>query len=246
LVECNFDTVAKAEVKKQITILSGAGMSAESGIRTFRDAGGLWEDHRVEDVATPEAFDRNPELVLRFYNERRKQLMECRPNAGHIALKKLEDAYDVRIITQNVDDLHERAGSTHVLHLHGQLRQARSTGPTRQVFDLDGWELKWGDRCPKGHQLRPHIVWFGEEVVEMDNAAAIVMRSNAVIIVGTSMNVYPANGLVRYAPKQARIWVIDPNATALHQLGGATVLREKAGVALPDLVDALLQNAPHI
>lgn len=233
-------------MKKQITILSGAGMSAESGIRTFRNAGGFWEDHRVEDVATPEAFDRDPELVLKFYNERRKQLLEVLPNAGHLALRRLEEAFDVRIITQNVDDLHERAGSTQVLHLHGQLRKARSTGPSQQVYDIEGHQLNLGDRCPEGHQLRPHIVWFGEDVVEMPHAAAIVMRSDAVIIVGTSMNVYPANGLIRYAPKQARIWVIDPNATTLHQLGGATVLREKAGVALPGLVDALLKSAPDI
>ncbi len=225
-----------------IVVLSGAGMSAESGIRTFRDAGGLWEQHRIEDVATPEAWHRHPQLVLEFYNQRRKQLLECLPNAGHLALKELERAFEVRIVTQNVDDLHERAGSSHVLHLHGELRKVRSTGPSRKVFDLDGWELKWGDRCPDGHQLRPHIVWFGEEVPEMPRAARLVSTADAVIIVGTSMNVYPANGLIHYAPPHARIWVIDPNATELHQLGRATLLREKAGVALPRLVDELLRT----
>jgi len=225
-----------------ITVFSGAGMSAESGIRTFRDADGLWEEHRIEDVATPEAWQRHPQLVLEFYNQRRKQLLECAPNAGHLALKELERGFEMRIVTQNVDDLHERAGSSHVLHLHGELRKVRSTGPSRQVFDLDGWELKWGDRCPDGHQLRPHIVWFGEEVPEMGRAARMVGESDAVIIVGTSMNVYPANGLIRYAPPHARIWVIDPNATGLHQVARATVLREKAGVALPRLVDELLRT----
>ncbi len=227
-------------MKPTIAVLSGAGMSAESGIRTFRDAGGLWEEHRVEDVATPEAYERNPELVLRFYNERRKQLLECRPNAGHLELQRLEQGFDVRIITQNVDDLHERAGSTNVLHLHGELRKSRSTGPSQRIFEMAGDALHWGDLCPEGYQLRPHIVWFGEEVVEMPRAARLVSTADAVIIVGTSMNVYPANGLVRYAPEHARIWVIDPNATELHQVGAATVIPEKAGVALPRLVDDLL------
>lgn len=214
-------------------------MSAESGISTFRDSGGLWEQHRIEDVATPEAWQRDPFLVLDFYNQRRKQLLAVEPNAGHLALVELERTFDVQIITQNVDDLHERAGSSNVLHLHGELRKVRSTGPSHQVYDLYGWELLMGDRCPDGHQLRPHIVWFGEEVTEMPRAAEIVSTSDMVIIVGTSMNVYPANGLIHYAPRHARIWVIDPNATELHSLSRATVLREKAGVALPRLVESL-------
>lgn len=229
-------------VTGRITVLSGAGMSAESGIRTFRDAGGLWEEHRVEDVATPEAWHRDPHLVLHFYNERRRQLLEAAPNAGHLALRELEKGFDVRIITQNVDDLHERAGSTNVLHLHGHLRKARTTGSSQRVYDIDGWKLDWGDLCPEGFQLRPHIVWFGEEVVEMPNAAATVMESDAVIIVGTSMNVYPANGLVRYAPRHAPVWVIDPNATELHSVGNATVICQNAGVALPELVRRLLAD----
>lgn len=228
--------------KQRVTILSGAGMSAESGIRTFRDAGGLWEEHRVEDVATPEAWHRDPKLVLRFYNDRRAQLMAAKPNAGHLALKELEKGFDVRIITQNVDDLHERAGSSSVLHLHGELRKSRSTGPSQRVFEMEGHQLNWGDHCPDGFQLRPHIVWFGEEVVEMGNAASIVSESDAVIIVGTSMNVYPANGLIRYAPRHAPVWVIDPNATELHQVGRAKVIAEKAGTALPRLVERLLKG----
>ncbi|MCF8258795.1 MAG: NAD-dependent deacylase [Flavobacteriales bacterium] len=228
--------------KQQVTILSGAGMSAESGIRTFRDAGGLWEEHRVEDVATPEAWQRDPQLVLKFYNQRRKQLLEVLPNAGHLALKQLEEAFDVRVITQNVDDLHERAGSTQVLHLHGELRKSRSTGPSQRVNGIEGHELNWGDLCAEGFQLRPHIVWFGEEVVEMDNAASIVSESDAVIIVGTSMNVYPANGLIRYAPRHAPVWVIDPNATELHQVGRAKVIARNSGTALPELVERLLRD----
>ncbi len=218
-------------------------MSAESGISTFRDSGGLWEQHRIEDVATPEAWQRDPSLVLDFYNQRRKQLLEAQPNAGHLTLVELERAFDVKIITQNVDDLHERAGSSNVLHLHGELRKARSTGPSKKVFGIDGWQLDLGDRCPQGYQLRPHIVWFGEEVTEMSRAAEIVSTSDIVIIVGTSMNVYPANGLIRYAPRHARVWVIDPNATELHSVGRATVLREKAGIALPRLVaDLVFEN----
>ncbi len=233
-------------MKRQITVLTGAGTSAESGIRTFRDADGLWEDHRVEDVATPSAWHRNPHLVLEFYNQRRKQMMEALPNAGHLALKALEEQFDVRIITQNVDDLHERAGSTNVLHLHGELRKTRSTGPSNNVYKLDGWQLNWGDNCPQGHQLRPHIVWFGEDVVEMDNAIRIVMQSNMVIIVGTSMQVYPANGLIRYTPEHVPVWVIDPNANELHSQRNATVLKEKAGLALPRLVHDLLQGAVEV
>lgn len=228
--------------KQQVTILTGAGISAESGIRTFRDAGGLWEEHRVEDVATPEAWHRDPKLVLRFYNDRRKQLLDAMPNAGHLALRHLEQRFDVQIITQNVDDLHERAGSSSVLHLHGELRKARSTGPSKRVFTIEGHTLNWEDLCPEGFQLRPHIVWFGEEVVEMPNAASIVMQSDAIIIVGTSMNVYPANGLIRYAPRHAPAWVIDPNATELHQVSRETIIAENAGTALPKLVEQLLKD----
>jgi len=215
-------------------------MSAESGIRTFRDSDGLWEEHRVEDVANPKAWQRNPELVLEFYNQRRKQLLESKPNAGHLALALLEEKFDVKIVTQNVDNLHERAGSSTVLHLHGELVLARTTGRSNAIYPIGGRHLNWGDVCPEGFQLRPHIVWFGEEVVEMPNAISIVKNSDAVIIVGTSMQVYPANGLIGYAPRNAKIWVIDPNATALHSQKNANVIAEKAGIALPRLVQSLL------
>ncbi|MGB1318537.1 MAG: Sir2 family NAD-dependent protein deacetylase, partial [Flavobacteriales bacterium] len=185
-------------MKKQITILSGAGISAESGISTFRDSDGLWENHRIEDVATPQAWARNPELVQEFYNLRRKQLLEVEPNAAHIAITALQEKFNVQVITQNVDDLHERAGNTNVLHLHGQLKQVRSTGHPFKVYDLDSlsrnsgsWELLMGDKCEGGFQLRPHIVWFGEDVPNLPVAAQIVSEADAVIIVGTSLNVYP-------------------------------------------------------
>jgi len=227
---------------KQITILSGAGISAESGISTFRDANGLWENHRIEDVATPEAWHRNPQLVLQFYNLRRKQLYEVQPNAAHKAITALQQKFNVQVITQNVDDLHERAGNTHVLHLHGELKKVRSTAYPYLVYDLDGWELNWGDHCPHGHQLRPHIVWFGEDVPNMYQAAETVSQADAVIIVGTSLNVYPAAGLYRYAPTHCPIWIIDPKADEMEYPARITAINEKAGAALPQLVQSLLSG----
>lgn len=229
-------------MNKRITILSGAGISAESGIRTFRDANGLWENHRIEDVATPQAWQRNPELVLEFYNLRRKQLFEVEPNAAHFAITELQKRFDVQVITQNVDDLHERARNSNVLHLHGQLKQVRSTGYPFQVYDLDGWELLLGDKCEEGHQLRPHIVWFGEDVPNLPVAAQMVSESDAVIIVGTSLNVYPAASLYQYAKPDAPIWIIDPKANELVYPDSITPLNEKAGAALPRLVQSLLQG----
>jgi NAD-dependent deacetylase len=195
---------------KNLVVLSGAGMSAESGIKTFRDADGLWENHRVEDVATPEAWHRNPHLVLKFYNERRKQLFECEPNEGHNGLVGLENHFHVNIITQNIDDLHERAGSQHVLHLHGELKKVRSTADASLVYTIDNWELNWGDKCEKGSQLRPHIVWFGEDVPAIADAAYIVEQADLLVIIGTSLNVYPAAGLIHYAHKGIPIYIIDP------------------------------------
>jgi len=229
-------------MKKTIVILSGAGISAESGIRTFRDADGLWENHRIEEVATPEAFERNPELVLEFYNLRRKQLMEVEPNPAHLAITQLQEAFEVQVITQNVDDLHERAGNTNVLHLHGQLKQVRSTEYPHTVYDLEGLELLLGDVCENGHQLRPHIVWFGEEVPNLPIAAQMVSEADAVIIVGTSLNVYPAAGLYQYARPNAPIWIIDPKANELNYPNHITPINEKAGAALPRLVNSLLQG----
>ncbi len=205
-------------MKKRLVVLTGAGMSAESGIATFRGAGGLWNNERVEDVATPEAFYRNPQKVLDFYNYRRKELFKVEPNEGHKILAELENKFDVRIITQNVDNLHERAGSSHVLHLHGELMKVRSSGGREEVFELteDNLEIHVGDKCPQGYQLRPHIVWFGEAVPEIENAMKEVEQADILLIIGTSMQVYPAAGLINYAPYDTPIYLIDPNQVALH------------------------------
>jgi NAD-dependent deacetylase len=196
---------------KRLVVLSGAGMSAESGIRTFRDMNGLWEEYDVMEVASIEAWYKNPELLLNFYNDRRKQMMGSKPNQGHLLLAELEKNFDVQIITQNVDDLHERAGSKHVLHLHGELTKARSTIDPSLIYVLDNPEMKIGDKCAKGSQLRPHIVWFGEEVPAMAEAVPIVESADYLCVIGTSLNVYPAAGLINYAPHSIPIFLIDPN-----------------------------------
>lgn len=197
--------------KKKIVVLSGAGISAESGIPTFRGADGLWEGHRVEDVASPEGWYNNKALVLDFYNQRRKKALEVSPNNGHQVLVALEEHFDVQIITQNVDNLHERAGSTKVMHLHGELFKSRSTQDPSLIYDINGWELKEGDLCEKGSQLRPHIVWFGEAVPMIDPAIQLVMLADFIIVVGTSLAVYPAAGLIDYAPPHAQLFVVDPH-----------------------------------
>ncbi len=196
-------------MKKKLVVLSGAGISAESGIKTFRDSNGLWENHRVEDVASPEGFARNPQLVLDFYNLRRQQLKEVQPNDAHKILAELEQDFDVQIITQNVDDLHERAGSTKVLHLHGELLKARPVNSDSKIIP---WEkdLNIGDLNFEGIQLRPHIVWFGEMVPEMDRAMQIAETADIFLVIGTSMQVYPAAGLIHYIPDDCEIFVIDP------------------------------------
>ena len=227
---------------KKIIVLTGAGMSAESGIRTFRDSNGLWEEHRVEDVATYEAWLRNQQLVLDFYNQRRKQLYEVTPNAGHTALVELEKKFEVQIITQNVDDLHERAGSAHVLHLHGELKKVRSTVDENLVYELPGWELKKGDLCEKGSQLRPHIVWFGEAVPMIEPAMELTAKADIFIVIGTSLNVYPAAGLVYYVKDQTPVYLIDPHAEMLQGVGNLTVIRETAGTGVPKLVKMLLHD----
>ena len=196
--------------KRKLVVLSGAGISAESGIKTFRDSNGLWENHRVEDVASPEGFARNPQLVLDFYNLRRRQLKEVTPNRAHEILAELEDYFDVSIITQNVDDLHERAGSTKVIHLHGELLKARPVNSTTEIVPWTK-DLNIGDKNTAGIQLRPHIVWFGEMVPEMDNATAIASTADIFLVVGTSMQVYPAAGLIHCVPKHCEIFVIDPH-----------------------------------
>ena len=204
---------------KTMVVLTGAGMSAESGLRTFREMGGLWEEYDVMEVASPQAWAKDPELVLRFYNERRKQLLEAEPNEGHRRLAELEEHYHIRIITQNIDNLHERAGSGQVLHLHGELLKARSTVDPSLVYDIQGPELNLGDRCEKGSQLRPHIVWFGEAVPAMEEAARIAMEARIFVIIGTSLNVYPAAGLVHYVPQGTPVILIYPNEVAASTRG---------------------------
>lgn len=225
---------------KKIIVLTGAGVSAESGLKTFRDHDGLWHNHRVEDVATPEAWERNMDLVLEFYNERRKNLAEAGPNAAHIALAKLEEKYDVDIITQNVDDLHERGGSSKVLHLHGELKKVRSSVDSSLVYELQGWELKKGDLCEKGSQLRPHIVWFGEPVPLIVKAAALCEQADIMIIIGTSLQVYPAAGLVNYAFAGAPKFYIDPKAASVPYIPNLEIIKKIAGEGVPELVDRLL------
>jgi len=215
-------------------------MSAESGISTFRDNDGLWKKHRFEDLATPHAWAMNPELVMEFYNARRKQLFEVKPNAGHFVLVKLEEKYDVQIITQNVDDLHERSGSSNVLHLHGELKKVRSTVDESLVYELDRWELKMGDKCEKGSQLRPHIVWFGEAVPMIVPAAEIAATADIFIVIGTSMVVYPAAGLIGYAPHDIPKYYIDPKASHVGGISNLKVIQKKAGEGVPELVEELL------
>ena len=226
---------------KRLVVLSGAGISAESGIRTFREMGGLWDQYDVTEVASPEAWHKNPELVLRFYNERRKQLFECKPNAGHKVLAQMQNEYDVQIITQNVDDLHERAGSRKVLHLHGELKKARSTIDEALVYELDNWELKLGDSCEKGSQLRPHVVWFGEPVRAIPEAVAIVESADIMVVVGTSLNVYPAAGLLNYTRENVPIFLIDPNPP-FQVSPEVHVIDMKAGTGITELKRILKQK----
>jgi len=226
---------------KKLVVLSGAGMSQESGIRTFRDSDGLWEEYDVMEVASPQGWAKNPELVMRFYNERRKQLLKTKPNPGHFGLAELEEIFDVQIITQNIDNLHERAGSSKVLHLHGELTKARSTVDETLIYDIDGWELKFGDRCEKGSQLRPHIVWFGEAVPAIEEAMLMVQKAEVFVVVGTSLNVYPAAGLINYVRRGVPIFLIDPKPVDV--FADVTVICEKAGkgvVILREKLEKLL------
>ena len=223
---------------KRVVVLTGAGISAESGIATFRDAGGLWEGHDAMEVATPEAWDRDPALVLKFYNMRRKDALKAEPNAAHKILVQLEQEFDVRIITQNIDNLHERAGSKHVLHLHGELFKSRSTKDPNLVFDMQSTELNLGDRCELNSQLRPHIVWFGEEVPEMINAVEIIQKADILIIIGTSMVVYPAAGLIHYIRPKTPIYVIDPGNPEM-DTNNVTFINKKATEGAQDLLKLL-------
>ncbi len=202
----------------KVVFFSGAGMSAESGIGTFRDKGGLWENHRIENVATPEAWKRNPDLVTEFYNLRRKKIFETEPNKAHFAIAQLENIIDVHVITQNIDDLHERAGSKKVLHLHGNIKYAKSSGPNqdKKYYLLKNWNLTKHDLCDEGYRLRPHVVWFGESVPAFDEAAEIIKNADIFIVIGTSLQVYPAAGLIQYANNAKTKILVDPNASSIN------------------------------
>ena len=226
--------------KKKLVVLTGAGISAESGLSTFRDANGLWEGHDVMEVASPQGWRKNPALVLDFYNQRRKSAHQVKPNPGHQALADLEKDFEVTIITQNVDNLHERAGSSRVIHLHGSLFQSRSTLDEHLVYDMESWELNLGDKCEKGSQLRPNIVWFGEMVPLMEVAAQEARKADIFMVVGTSLVVYPAAGLVHYVPQETPIYVIDPHLPEMPPRTGLHLIEAKAGEALPKLAAELV------
>ncbi|WP_025761523.1 SIR2 family NAD-dependent protein deacylase [Dyadobacter tibetensis] len=226
---------------KKIVVLSGAGISAESGISTFRDQNGLWENYRIEEVATPEAWARDPALVLQFYNQRRKNALEVVPNSAHLALAELEKHFNVQIITQNIDNLHERAGSTQVLHLHGELFRSRSSIDPKITYPIEGWELNIGDTSEDGSQLRPDIVWFGEAVPKMEEAIPHVEEADILIIIGTSLVVYPAAGLIHYAPKKASIFLVDPKLPEIRTRPNYHLIEEKATVGMQIVTNILLE-----
>jgi NAD-dependent deacetylase len=224
---------------KKLVVLTGAGISAESGLATFRDSGGLWEGHRVEDVATPEAWRRNPELVLEFYNQRRKGGLNARPNRGHEILAELQTDFDVTVITQNVDDLHERAGSKKVIHLHGNLFESRSTFDPSLVYKIAGWELKLGDKCERGSQLRPNIVWFGEMVPMMEVATYETSMADIFLVVGTSLVVYPAAGLIHDVPGDVPKYIVDPKIPDMLPMPNLQFIAEKASVGMAKVKELL-------
>ena len=227
-------------VKKKLVVFTGAGISAESGLKTFRDSCGLWEEYNVEDVATPEAWQKNPSLVLEFYNMRRRQAANAKPNAAHKSLVILEKKFDVQIITQNIDDLHEKAGSKKVLHLHGEISKCRSSADENLIYPLKK-DLKIGQLCEKGSQLRPHIVWFGEFVPLMEIAYAMASAAELFLIIGTSLNVYPAAGLINFVPEKTPKYLVDPNAFSKDYISNLTIIKETAGKGVPELVENLLK-----
>ncbi len=232
--------------RMHIVVFTGSGISAESGIPTFRGAGGLWEGHRLEEVATPEAWERDPETVLRFYNERRRAVGAAQPNAAHVALANLEQRHKVSIITQNIDDLHERAGSTRVLHLHGEIMKVRSTLIPEKVLYWGPKDLTPGDHCPFGSQLRPHVVWFGEEVPEYTNAVPIIEAADTLLVIGTSLQVYPAAGLVHLVPPSTTVYWIDPDAgriAGFPPTAALLIYSTSACSAVPRIVEELLQES---
>ena len=228
--------------KPKIVILSGAGVSAESGLATFRGSDGLWEGHRVEDVATPQGFRQNPTLVLEFYNQRRRQAKNALPNTAHLAIKDLEKDFDLVVITQNVDNLHEKAGSTKVMHLHGELFKTRSTKNENSVFELNGTELILGDLAPDGSQLRPHIVWFGEAVPMMDSAIDQVASADAMVVIGTSLQVYPAASLVDFLPKGSLLFVVDPFTPSLSGRKKQVVIQKVATEGMVEVMHLLKEK----
>ena len=230
-------------IKKKLVVLSGAGVSAESGLKTFRDSDGLWEGYNIEDVATPRAWRRNPQLVLDFYNYRRKNVLDAQPNAAHIGLAELEKNFDVTIITQNIDDLHERAGSTNVLHLHGEILKMRSENDHGLVYEIRG-DIKLGDKAADGQQLRPHIVWFEEPVPKIEEAIPIVRSADYFVVVGTSLVVYPAAGLVNYAPWNIPKYIIDKRIPYTSELMNITAIEKPATEGVRELV-VLLNGNPE-
>jgi len=229
-------------MRKRIVVLTGAGISAESGIPTFRDADGLWEGHDVMEVATPEGWKKNPELVLDFYNQRRKAALQVAPNTGHHALVDLEKEYEVVVITQNVDNLHERAGSSQIIHLHGSLFESRSTIDESLVYNIEGWELNLGDFCEKGAQLRPNIVWFGEMVPMMEIAQREAAQADIFMVIGTSLQVYPAAGLLYDVPQGIPVYIIDPSIPDYQSQPNIIAIAEPASIGVPKLVGQLIKR----
>ncbi len=225
---------------KKIVIFSGAGISAESGLKTFRDSDGLWENYDLTEVATPEAWEKNPKLVLDFYNLRRKQVIKAQPNEAHLTLVKFEEKFNVQIITQNIDDLHERAGSSNILHLHGEILRSRSTG-TQKEYKINGEELNIGDLCEQKTQLRPDIVWFGEAVPKMVEAEKICRDADILIIIGTSLSVYPAANIVEFVPESCPKYIIDPKDISSKGIKNLTYIKEKASIGIPILANTLLK-----
>lgn len=229
--------------KKKVVVFTGAGISAESGLKTFRDTGGLWENYNISEVATPEAWKKNPEKVLSFYNIRRKQTIEAKPNKAHYAIAQLEEKFEVFVITQNIDDLHERGGSTKVLHLHGEIRKAQSSKNPDLVYNIKGWKLEIGEKCEMGSQLRPNVVWFGEPVLKMGEAYEITSNADIFIVIGTSLSVYPAAGLLEMAPVNAEKYVIDPAPINLYsQKEFVKHIKEKASTGVSALALKLLKE----
>lgn len=230
-------------MKRKVVAFTGSGISAESGLRTFRDSDGLWEEYSIYDVATPEAWQRNMKFVLEFYNARRRQVINAKPNTAHVALAMLEPKFDVHVITQNIDDLHERAGSSKVLHLHGEIMKSQSTLYRHLVYDIKGAEINEGDTCERGSQLRPFVVWFGEEVPMIRVAEEIISQAETVIIIGTSLQVYPAAGVIRYAPEGSVKYYIDPNPDVNIFMNNINVINSKAGIAVPMLVEKMMSDS---